>query len=149
MKRRGLSSGEFIKAMTIKEWLFLMALAVFLVILKNDLRSYNKISPIIYCITPTYFRDVEMAELTRISHLFLLVPNLFWVIVEDAEQTNPLIQNLLDEVGLANRSVLLHARTPVEFRMRVNVSDLRIYHWIQDSFKVKIVLTWSITSYCL
>ncbi len=127
MSRRSLSSTKFVKDLTIKQWLFLMVLGGYLVILKNDLIALNsdgsEISPIIYCITPTYFRDVEMAELTRISHLFLLVPNLFWVIVEDAEQTNELIQSLLDDVGLTNRSVLLHARTPVEYRMRVNVSD--------------------------
>jgi hypothetical protein len=135
MKRRSLFSSIFNKDLTIKQWLFLIALGAltalgtgYLVIQRNILRFYrdsNEISTIIYCITPTYFRNVEMAELTRLSHIFLLVPNLFWVIVEDAYQTNQLLQNFLDDLGLANRSILLHARTPIQFRLRANVSNIQ------------------------
>jgi hypothetical protein len=128
MKRRVLFSGNIIKKLTMKQWIFLIALGAltclktgYFVIQRND----NEMSPIIYCITPTYFRDVEMAELTRLSHIFLLVPNLFWVIVEDAYQTNQLLRNFLDDLGLNNRSILLHARTPIQFRLRVNVSNPR------------------------
>ncbi|CAO1410975.1 unnamed protein product [Diamesa serratosioi] len=73
--------------------------------------------PIIYAITPTYARPVQKAELTRLSHLFLLVPNLFWVIVEDAEMTTPLVRNLLNRAGLSERSVLLHSKTPTDFKL--------------------------------
>lgn len=72
--------------------------------------------PTIYAITPTYARPEQQAELvrygeilvirnagvsclshsfpmTRISHLFRLQKNLFWVIVEDAEETSVLVRN--------------------------------------------------------
>ncbi|KAL7018766.1 hypothetical protein ACKWTF_010904 [Chironomus riparius] len=73
--------------------------------------------PIIYAVTPTYYRPVQKAELTRLSHLFRLVPNLFWVIVEDAEETSALVRNLVNRAGLSNRAVLLHAKTPADFKL--------------------------------
>jgi galactosylgalactosylxylosylprotein 3-beta-glucuronosyltransferase 3 len=54
---------------------------------------------------------------SRLSHVFRLVPNLFWVIVEDAEQTSALVRNLINRAGLQDRSVLLHAKTPTDFKL--------------------------------
>ncbi|CRL04466.1 CLUMA_CG017549, isoform A [Clunio marinus] len=74
-------------------------------------------STIIYAVTPTYYRPVQKAELTRLSHLFRLVPNLFWVIVEDADETSILVRNLINRSGLSHRSVLLHAKTPSDYKL--------------------------------
>ena len=41
--------------------------------------------PIIYAITPTYARPVQRAELTRLCNVFLLVPNLHWILIEDSK----------------------------------------------------------------
>ena len=41
--------------------------------------------PIIYAITPTYARPVQKAELTRLCNVFLLVPNIHWILVEDSK----------------------------------------------------------------
>ena len=41
--------------------------------------------PIIYAITPTYARPVQKAELTRLCNVFLLVPNIHWIVVEDSK----------------------------------------------------------------
>ena len=38
----------------------------------------------IYVITPTYSRPVQKAELTRLASVFLMVPNLHWIVVEDS-----------------------------------------------------------------
>ena len=38
----------------------------------------------IYVITPTYTRPVQKAELTRLATVFVMVPNLHWIVVEDA-----------------------------------------------------------------
>lgn len=53
----------------------------------------------------------------RLSHLFRLVPNLFWVIVEDAEASSALVKNLINRSGLSHRSVLLHVKTPNDFKL--------------------------------
>lgn len=88
--------------------------------------------PIIYAITPTYARHVQKAELTRLSHLFQLVPNLFWVIVEDAEMTTPLVRNLLNRAGLSERSVLLHSKTPTDFKLTNKVRNVTSNGWNFD-----------------
>uniref|UniRef100_A0A1A9WI08 Galactosylgalactosylxylosylprotein 3-beta-glucuronosyltransferase n=1 Tax=Glossina brevipalpis TaxID=37001 RepID=A0A1A9WI08_9MUSC len=68
--------------------------------------------PKIYAITPTYARPEQKAELTRLSHVFRLVPNLFWIIVEDSNISTPLVEHLLRRAGLARRSITLHVKTP-------------------------------------
>ncbi|XP_036338514.1 galactosylgalactosylxylosylprotein 3-beta-glucuronosyltransferase I-like [Rhagoletis pomonella] len=74
--------------------------------------------PTIYAITPTYARPSQKAELTRLSHIFMLVPNLHWIIIEDANTTTSLVRNLLTRAGLAERSTHLHIKTPVNFKLR-------------------------------
>ena len=50
-------------------------------------------SPVIYAVTPTYYRPVQMAELTRLCNTFLLVPNFHWILVEDSKVTKPTFQH--------------------------------------------------------
>uniref|UniRef100_A0A182PQM9 Galactosylgalactosylxylosylprotein 3-beta-glucuronosyltransferase n=1 Tax=Anopheles epiroticus TaxID=199890 RepID=A0A182PQM9_9DIPT len=78
----------------------------------------NRRGPTIYAVTPTYSRPVQKAELTRLSHVIRLVPNVFWVIVEDASQTSSLVTNLLRRNGLQDRSVQLFAKTPTNFKLK-------------------------------
>lgn len=66
--------------------------------------------PIIYAITPTYARLVQKAELTRISQTLQLVPNVHWIIVEDADAKTDLVVNLLIESKLLYTH--LTAKTP-------------------------------------
>lgn len=78
----------------------------------------NRKGPTIYAITPTYARPVQKAELTRLSHVIRLVPNVFWLVVEDADHTSELVANLLRRSGLQDRSVLLSAKTPTNFKLQ-------------------------------
>ena len=55
-------------------------------------------SPVIYAVTPTYYRPVQMAELTRLCNTFLLVPNFHWILVEDSKVTKPTFQHILISV---------------------------------------------------
>lgn len=48
----------------------------------------------------------------------MLVPNIFWVIVEDADDISELVTNLLKNTGLYKRSVQLKAKTPTEFKLK-------------------------------
>ncbi|XP_037807704.1 galactosylgalactosylxylosylprotein 3-beta-glucuronosyltransferase I [Lucilia sericata] len=76
--------------------------------------------PTIYCITPTYARPQQKAELTRLSHIFMLVPNLHWVLVEDSETTTELVRNLLERAGLTQRATQLNTKTPAAFKLKHN-----------------------------
>ncbi|VEN36155.1 unnamed protein product [Callosobruchus maculatus] len=70
----------------------------------------QKSVPTIYAITPTYYRYVQKAELTRISQTLKLVPNVHWIVVEDAEEKTNLVRNLILESKLIVTH--LNAKTP-------------------------------------
>lgn len=46
------------------------------------------------------FRLVQKAELTRLSHTFLHVPQLHWIVVEDSPHKTPLVTDFLKKSGL-------------------------------------------------
>ncbi|KAK7604042.1 hypothetical protein V9T40_004315 [Parthenolecanium corni] len=73
--------------------------------------------PVIYAITPTYQRPVQKAELTRLSHTFRLIPNFYWIIVEDNQSPTNLIANLLKNSKL-NYTHLV-APTPTSWKRKL------------------------------
>ncbi|XP_063704838.1 galactosylgalactosylxylosylprotein 3-beta-glucuronosyltransferase I-like [Culicoides brevitarsis] len=74
--------------------------------------------PTIYAITPTYYRPVQKAELTRLSQTLQLVPNVFWVIIEDATEISDLVRDLRKRSGLYKRSVQLFCQTPDNYKLK-------------------------------
>lgn len=48
----------------------------------------------------------------------MLLPFVHWIIVEDAEKTSSLVANLLIRSNLQNRSTLLSAKTPPDFKLK-------------------------------
>ncbi|KAL7880254.1 hypothetical protein SRHO_G00025080 [Serrasalmus rhombeus] len=72
--------------------------------------------PTIYVITPTYARLVQKAELTRLSQTFLHVPQLHWILVEDAPHKTPLVRDFLAASGLTYTH--LHMLTPKERKLQ-------------------------------
>ncbi|KAL7734944.1 hypothetical protein ACLKA6_011211 [Drosophila palustris] len=56
--------------------------------------------PPLYIITPTYRRPEQLAELTRLGYTLKHVPNLLWLVIEDANRTNPLVAHTLDRIGV-------------------------------------------------
>lgn len=50
----------------------------------------------------------------------MLVPNLHWILVEDAETTSHLVRNLLERAGLTQRSTQLNIKTPEAFKLKHN-----------------------------
>ncbi|KAH8259858.1 hypothetical protein KR026_012016, partial [Drosophila bipectinata] len=56
--------------------------------------------PPLYIITPTYRRPEQMAELTRLGYTLKHVANLLWLVIEDANKTNPLVAHTLDRIGV-------------------------------------------------
>ena len=70
----------------------------------------------IYVITPTFARPVQKAELTRLANVFLLIPNLHWIIVEDSPQKTNLVKNFLKQSGL--KYTHLNIDTPSEMKLK-------------------------------
>ncbi|XP_034656558.1 galactosylgalactosylxylosylprotein 3-beta-glucuronosyltransferase P isoform X2 [Drosophila subobscura] len=56
--------------------------------------------PPLYIITPTYRRPEQLAELTRLGYTLKHVANLLWLVIEDANKTNPLVAHTLDRIGV-------------------------------------------------
>ncbi|XP_011214792.1 galactosylgalactosylxylosylprotein 3-beta-glucuronosyltransferase I [Bactrocera dorsalis] len=74
--------------------------------------------PKIYAITPTYSRPSQKAELTRLSHIFMLMPNLHWILIEDSNTTTKVVRNLLTRAGLTERSTQLNIKTPLNYKLK-------------------------------
>lgn len=74
--------------------------------------------PVIYVITPTFARPVQKAELTRLAQTFLHVPNVHWILVEDAPQKTALVTRFLETSGLIYTH--LSAATPPNYKLGRN-----------------------------
>ena len=48
---------------------------------------------IIYVVTPTYKRSAQIADLTRLSQTLQLVPNIHWIVTEDATVREKILKN--------------------------------------------------------
>ncbi|KAK0054858.1 galactosylgalactosylxylosylprotein 3-beta-glucuronosyltransferase 1 [Biomphalaria pfeifferi] len=90
---------------------------------KFNARSLKSLS-IIYVITPTYARLEQKAELTRLSHTLLHVPNIHWIVIEDSPEKTALVQNFLNRTRI--HSTHLYVATPSEYKM--NRTDP---HWLK------------------
>lgn len=92
--------------------------------------------PIIYAITPTYWRHVQKAELTRISQTLKLVPNVHWIIVEDSETKTDLVRNLISDSGVVTTH--LTARTPSGSKLmdKVNLTHSQIVQILISCYRI-------------
>lgn len=98
--------------------------------------------PTIHVVTPTYSRPVQKAELTRMANTLLHVPNLHWLVVEDAPRRTPLTARLLHDTGL--NYTHLHVETPRNYKLRGDARDPRIprgtmqrnlaLRWLRETF---------------
>ncbi|KAI5646960.1 glycosyltransferase family 43 domain-containing protein [Phthorimaea operculella] len=75
----------------------------------KDRRNYVQNDPnltMIYFVTPTYPRPVQIAELTRLSHTLMLVPRLHWILVDDNVGCSVHVLRILKRSGLPFTHVL-------------------------------------------
>jgi hypothetical protein len=57
--------------------------------------------PLIYAITPTYYRLTQRADLTRLANTLRLVKRLHWIVVEDWNVINLHNYELLNSMGIS------------------------------------------------
>jgi len=102
----------------------------------------SKISRIvpIFVITPTYARPVQKAELTRLANVFLLVPNLHWIVVEDSDQKTNQVKTFLQRSGL----IYTHLNIETPSVMKLDPKDDRwkgirqrnkAISWLRNNFQ--------------
>ena len=56
--------------------------------------------PTIYCITPTYARPTQKADLTRLCQTLQHVWNFHWIVIEDSEHKTDLVSRYLERCGV-------------------------------------------------
>ncbi|XP_075219660.1 glucuronyltransferase P isoform X2 [Lycorma delicatula] len=56
--------------------------------------------PPLYVITPTYRRPEQIPELTRLAQTLMHVRNLYWLVIEDAQNTTTQVTELLQRTGI-------------------------------------------------
>lgn len=77
--------------------------------------------PTIYIVTPTYARHVQKAELTRLSHTFLLVPKIHWILVEDSDRATKLVSAFVERLDheFGFKSIThLQTTTPDQYKLK-------------------------------
>ncbi|KHJ80195.1 hypothetical protein OESDEN_20135 [Oesophagostomum dentatum] len=73
-------------------------------------------APVIYFVTPTSFRPAQKADLTRLSYALAHVPNLYWIVVEDALTASGSIGRILKRSRLPHTH--LSVKTPANMKMK-------------------------------
>lgn len=56
-------------------------------------------APIIYFVTPTYPRREQIAEITRLGQTLMHVPYLHWIVADDTDGCNRVLNSLLKRFG--------------------------------------------------
>lgn len=56
--------------------------------------------PPLYIITPTYRRPEQIAEITRLGYTLKHVPNLYWLVIEDAITPTAQLTHQLQRIGI-------------------------------------------------
>ncbi|RNA40968.1 Galactosylgalactosylxylosyl 3-beta-glucuronosyltransferase 3 [Brachionus plicatilis] len=92
--------------------------------------------PTIYIITPTYLRETQMADLTRLRNTLLLVPKIVWIIVEDSLEKSDKISSFamesnLNIVHLAEKTLKLEKPSKYSAHKGVEQRNRGIY-WIKE-----------------
>jgi len=82
----------------------------------NSFKEDKSEEPWIFIITPTYARATQKAELTRLSHTFLHVPKLHWIVIEDAKERTTLVHKFLEKSRLCFTQ--MNIQTPSNYKMK-------------------------------
>ena len=58
------------------------------------------VSHVIYIITPTYRRETQLPDLTRLAQTLMNVPGIHWIVIEDATEKGKVVTDVLVRSGL-------------------------------------------------
>lgn len=65
-----------------------------------QIQPENESFPPLYIITPTYRRPEQIPELTRLGYTLKHMPNLYWLVIEDAIVPTPQVTRQLQRIGV-------------------------------------------------
>ena len=97
--------------------------------------------PTIFCITPTYARHTQKAELTKQCQTFMHVKNLHWIVIEDSDTQTELVTKLLHHCPV--KSTLLNRKTSTKLKPQ----DTNVKHKNRGAQQRNIGLEWLRNTY--
>ncbi|XP_002120380.3 galactosylgalactosylxylosylprotein 3-beta-glucuronosyltransferase 1-like [Ciona intestinalis] len=89
--------------------------------------------PIIYGVTSTYKRHLQIPELTRLSQTLLHIPKFHWILIEDSYEKTETVTKLLQQSGL--NYTHLNAKNnlpPTKFIKDYNTRRMGL-NWIREN----------------
>ncbi|GMT15508.1 hypothetical protein PFISCL1PPCAC_6805, partial [Pristionchus fissidentatus] len=89
--------------------------------------------PTIVVITPTHKRAERFADMTRFSQTLSHIKNLHWIVVEDANETSPVVERILQRSKLPY--VYFHATTEPGMPKRGWTHRNRALQFIRENYK--------------
>ncbi|XP_071521050.1 galactosylgalactosylxylosylprotein 3-beta-glucuronosyltransferase P-like [Panulirus ornatus] len=94
--------------------------------------------PPLYIITPTYPRAEQLAELTRTAQTLMNIPNVVWIVSEDAVEATPAVTNYLNESDL--HTVYLRVQMPSKYQKERNkprgvANRMAGLNWVRENAK--------------
>ncbi|XP_012252537.2 galactosylgalactosylxylosylprotein 3-beta-glucuronosyltransferase P [Athalia rosae] len=81
----------------------------------SNVDSFADETPL-YVITPTYRRPEQVPELTRMAHTLMLVKNVHWLVIEDAQIATQQVTDLLKRTGLTYEHLI--APMPDQYKLK-------------------------------
>lgn len=109
------------------------------------LAESRKDLPFIYFITPTYYRPTQKADLIRLAQTLAFIPNLYWIVVEDANSTSRFIADILKRYRI--KFAHLHALTPSEKKPNETDPNWKIPRGVVQRNKALLWLRKNLGSY--
>lgn len=94
--------------------------------------------PPLYIVTPTYPRAEQLPELTRFAQTLMNVPNVVWIVSEDAAEPTDAVVDYLSECGF--KTVYLRVQMPAKYlnvknKPRGVANRLAGLNWIRSNAK--------------
>jgi len=86
--------------------------------------SSRNSSTVIYFITPTSYRAAQKADLVRLAQTLSLVPNLFWIIIEDAKAKSLAIEEIMSRAKV--KGVHLSILTPTKMKLNDTMPNWKL-----------------------
>ena len=71
-------------------------------------KTTNEKSKTLFIITPTYKRTTQKIDLTSMCYTLMHVPNVVWIIIEDASEPTQLVTNLLQRCKVKTVHLIAH-----------------------------------------
>ncbi|UXI18144.1 DNA replication licensing factor MCM4 [Sarcoptes scabiei] len=97
---------------------------------------YDQDRILIFLITPTYTRPTQMADMTRLAQTLRLVPDIFWIVVEDSHNKSKCVEDLLNRTNVPYVQLLgPRPLTHLDKRSGRGVSNrLKAFEWLRENY---------------